>query len=80
MVDGTALRSLLSLEKAEIRFIESRLISLGKNPFTAGDFQETNAEGRTVEVLVRGKYMVTFWADHAVKELRVIRLEQVQLQ
>jgi hypothetical protein len=45
-------------------------------PFRAGDLQERDAQGRVHEVLVVGEWLVTYWLDHAVRELRVVRLEQ----
>ncbi len=47
-------------------------------PFRPGDLQERDAEGRVNEVFVVGDWIVTYWPDHAVRELRVVRLEQVE--
>jgi hypothetical protein len=47
-------------------------------PFRAGDLQERDAQGRVNEVLVVGEWLVTYWLDHAVRELRVVRLEQIE--
>jgi hypothetical protein len=47
-------------------------------PFRPGDLQERDAQGRVHEVLVVGAWLVTYWPDHAVRELRVVRLEQVE--
>jgi len=47
-------------------------------PFRPGDLQERDAQGRVNEVLVVGDWLVTYWPDHAVRELRVVRLEQVE--
>lgn len=46
-------------------------------PFRRGDFQERDAQGRINEVLVIGNWLVTYWSDHAVRELRVVRVERV---
>jgi len=47
-------------------------------PFRPGDLQERDAQGRVNEVLVVGDWLVTYWPDHAVRELRVVRLERVE--
>lgn len=46
-------------------------------PFRPGDLQERDAQGRINEVLVVGDWLVTYWPDHAVRELRVVRLEHI---
>lgn len=46
-------------------------------PSRRGDLQERDAQGRVNEVLVVGDWLVTYWPDHAVRELRVMRLERV---
>jgi hypothetical protein len=51
------------------------LEQLGPDPFQTGDYQETDAAGRPSEVKVIGKYAVAYWADHAVREVKVLRLE-----
>ncbi len=47
-------------------------------PFRPGDLQEHDTQGRVNEVLVVGDWLVTYWPDHAGRELRVVRLEQVE--
>ena len=59
---------------------EKRLISrlfdeLAQNPSRAGDYVEQDEVGRPVQVLILGGHAVCFWADHAVKEVKVIDLK-----
>jgi hypothetical protein len=49
--------------------------SLADNPNTAGDFVEKDNAGRVVQVKVIGSYAVTFWADHAVSEIKVTHIK-----
>lgn len=49
--------------------------SLAENPFAAGDFSEKDDAGRTVQVKVVGRFAVTFWADHAVSEVKVTHIK-----
>ncbi|MBC8010508.1 MAG: hypothetical protein H7067_10475 [Burkholderiales bacterium] len=46
-------------------------------PFRVGDLQQADPDGRTNEVLLLGDWLVTYWADHAVREVRVVALERV---
>ena len=57
--------------EAVMKFIRS----LADNPNTAGDFTEKDLAGRIVQVKVIGRYAVTFWADHAVSEIKVTHVK-----
>lgn len=46
-------------------------------PFRGGDLQERDAKGRLCEIVIGADWLVTFWVDHAVREIRVLRLESV---
>jgi hypothetical protein len=49
--------------------------SLAENPNAPGDFSEKDAAGRIVQVKIIGRYAVTFWADHAVSEIKVTHIK-----
>jgi hypothetical protein len=50
-----------------------RLLSeLGADPYRRGDFTERDLNGRDIQVLVFQRYAISYWADHAVKELKMI--------
>ena len=54
------------------------LDELKGSPFRKGDLQEQDARGRANEILVAGDWLVTFWVDHAVREIRIVRLESAE--
>lgn len=54
-----------------LRFLEG----LQRDPYGQGDYEETDEVGRPVWIKVVGKYALTYWADHAVKEVKVTRIE-----
>ena len=49
---------------------------LANNPSTEGDYQELDKVGRAVQIKVLGDCAVTFWTDHAVKEIKVVKVEK----
>lgn len=51
---------------------------LASHPFTAGDFQETTPAGRVHQVKVFENMIVTFWVDHAAREVRILSCEMVE--
>ena len=77
LLNGEAFRFLLTLKVADRDALDHAFQALADNPFTAGDYQECNEDGQTTEVLLRGRFVVTFRADHAAKEVRILRVERV---
>ena len=56
--------------------IISFLESLSGSPSQIGDYEEKDDIGRPVQIKVIGDYALTFWADHAVSEVKVTRIER----
>ncbi|MGH8017675.1 MAG: hypothetical protein ACREIA_05190 [Opitutaceae bacterium] len=57
--------------------LETLFSRLAAAPFTLGDYRETDASGRVVEVLLHEEWLVTFWTDHAVKMVNIVDVESV---
>ena len=51
---------------------------LARHPHTEGDFAEKTPAGRVHQVKVFENMIVTFWVDHAVREVRIVRREVVE--
>jgi len=60
---------------AQHQMVMRFVTSLGKNPFATGDFSEPDDAGRTIQVKVVGRFAITFWADHAVSEVKVTHIK-----
>ncbi len=58
------------------RGIESFVDSLSGNPFKTGDYAETDAAGRPIQIKILGNFAIAFWADHAVKEIKVVAIDR----
>ena len=54
-----------------LNFIEQ----IAADPYLAGDFKDSDDIGRPLEVKLVGSYAITYWADHAVKEIKIINVE-----
>jgi hypothetical protein len=52
------------------------LEQVAADPFRAGDLQQRDPAGRVHEVALLGEWLVTYWPDHAVREIRVVALER----
>lgn len=62
--------------RSEQRQLVMVLDQVKGTPFKGGDLQESDSQGRTNEILVVNEWIVTYWADHASREMRVVRLER----
>ena len=67
-----SLRKLPLRQRQELtKFVES----LEESPFQRGDYTERDDVGRPIEVRIMGRHAVCYWADHALKEVKVIDLK-----
>ena len=67
-------RSLRHSEKAPL---EAYFNHLENYPQLKGETTERDSIGRVVQVKFVGKFKVAYWADHAVKEIKVLKLERL---
>jgi hypothetical protein len=51
---------------------------LARHPSQPGDYQEFGASGRIYEIKLLDDMLVTWWTDHAEKEVRIVRIEPVE--
>lgn len=59
-----------SRRKAVDRFIDY----LAENPFDEGDLPEEDSDGKWVFTKVIRDYAITYYPDHAVKEVKVLEI------
>jgi hypothetical protein len=67
-----ALRKCNAVDKSKITHLCDELSG---NPFLPGDYAERDDIGRPIQVLIIGRHAVCFWADHAVKEVKILDLK-----
>ena len=73
-----AVRQLLQMRPASQREAVFRLLtSLAENPYQRGRFRVLDSTGRGSEVMVWAGLAITFWADHAVSEIRIIDISKL---
>ena len=49
---------------------------LEANPLATGVSERRDATGRTVQVGAYGVFLIHYWDDYLVKELRIVRIER----
>lgn len=52
--------------------------ALKKDPFCVGDFQEPDTQDRINEVTLIADWLITYWSDHAAREIRIIKIEYIE--
>jgi hypothetical protein len=55
------------------------LESLSSDPFQKGDYQDRTPEGRDVQVKVIGAHALVYWADHPVREVKIVDFVQADV-
>jgi len=51
--------------------------ALASDPLKRGDFETRDATGRAVQLKVAGPFLISYWPDAFVRELRVINIEWI---
>ena len=77
LLTGEAFRFLLTLRATDRQGLDDAFQFLADHPFLVGDYQERDEDGRAMEVFLKGRFLLTFWADHAARKVRVVRVERV---
>ncbi len=77
LLTAEVFRFLLTLRASERSLLDHFFETLSEQPFLTGDYQESDEDGRTMEVLLKGGFLLTFWSDHAVKEICIIRVDRL---
>ena len=67
-----AVSTLVALDRSERHEVLDACDALARHPSQRGTEQVTDEAGRTNEVTYTAHFRVTYWADHAVKEVRIV--------
>lgn len=65
------------LPSAEQRRLAIALRLLASNPARSGDYTTKDGSGRVLQNLLIDDWVVTYWPDHAVKEVRITDVAHV---
>lgn len=77
VVDLDVLQQLLQASEEQREQVIDLLTRLRRQPFMHGDFREPDDSGRANEVILAGNVLVFFWSDHAVRTVRVTKVDFV---
>jgi len=77
LLSSKAAAFLIGLSKARQRKLIGLLYQLAGSPSQIGDYSEPDHTGRDVQFILVRDLLIAFWADHAVRELRIVDIEEV---
>jgi hypothetical protein len=77
VLSGKAAAFLTSLPKAKQRKVIKLAFGLADHPLQIGDYPTQDDTGRRLENILLGEWHFTFWADHAVREFRIMDIAEV---
>jgi hypothetical protein len=60
------------------RLILGFLNHLANDPFQTGDYNGKDEVGRSLQIKIIGSHALTYWADHAAQEVKVIKIEKAR--
>jgi hypothetical protein len=64
-----ALRTIRGIQR---RQLAAYIDSLATNPVSEGDYAMRDPSGRDIQIKILGTCAVTFWSDHAAKEIKIL--------
>jgi len=76
VLSSRAIGFLYSLRKAKQRKLIDLIFRVAAVPSQVGDYESRDDTGREIQHLRIGDLIISFWADHAVKELRIVEIEE----
>lgn len=74
----TVYEALRNLRPPERRRVEELLYRLANSPALGGDFEAPADDGRIHQVKIVGRWILSYWADDAAREVRVTGLELIE--
>lgn len=77
IIHSDAFRLLLAYRSEEREILCDFFQYLASNPSLVGEYEERDREGHVYEVIQVRRWLVTFYTDHAAKEVRIVRIEQL---
>jgi len=63
---------LLAVRKARLASLLYDLRRLAENPSVRSDYVVQDEQGREIEHLLVGEFVISYWLDHAVSEIRIV--------
>lgn len=77
VLSGKASSFLVGLSRTKQKQVLRLLFQLAEHPTQLGDYATREDGGREIQHLMVGDWHFSFWADHAVRELRITEIAEL---
>jgi hypothetical protein len=77
VLSSKASSSLVGSSKAKQKKIIALVFQISNHPQQLGDYATRDGSGREIQHLLLGDWQFSFWADHAVRELRFTEIAEL---
>jgi hypothetical protein len=77
VLNETSVHFLLRLRSKPRERVLDFLTHLANDPLAKGDFQATDSHGRPIQIKLLRPFLISYWPDVYVKELRIINIEHI---
>jgi hypothetical protein len=77
VLNETSVHFLLAAKPRHRQKLIQALEAIAADPMQKGDFEANDDTGRPIQIKVAGSFLITFWPDAFVRELRIINLEWI---
>jgi hypothetical protein len=74
---GRAASFLIGLPKSKQRSAIQLVDRLAEYPTQLGDYATKDDSGRVIQHLLVGDWHLSFWPDHAIRELRITEINEL---
>ena len=75
VIDQVADETMALLPRREQRRLRDLFRRLAEHPFAESEQRVVDADGRVNDVITTGRFVVTYWVDHAVSQVRIAAVE-----
>jgi hypothetical protein len=75
--DETVADYIISLSKTKQRHLLQLARTLAADPFVVSDYAVRDESGRDIDHLLVDAWVFAYWVDHAVREVRIVEIEEV---
>jgi hypothetical protein len=77
ILNETSVEFLLTCKARQREKLINALQQLAANPAQREDYEGRDSTGRSICLKLIEGFFITYWCDHYVKEVRVIRIERI---
>ena len=74
-----ALDVLFGLRLSERRKVMDECAAIVSAPFQEPDYQRADEDGRLMSFVIRGRFALVYWVDHAARLVSITRIEIADL-